>query len=293
MLVDARVPVADLGEARRHRREREVRGLAGVDLVPGQRRRHARVRRRPHRVGARHRAVLRVLVVVEEHAVALFLPPLARGQSRARAARPRAPAPAPPGAPRRTSSAARCARRRACRASPTSSASRRGRSRRAWRCTTPRDLADLAPRDARHRIEIDAQLVGMIEIVGAHRMRVQLEAGEVGHPRERRGIARHDFLRGAAGRKAQRDDLDPRRAATAARASDRRTRRRCRSDSARARWAVRRRRAARRPPRRGSSARDRASCSPAAETAPCADSRSRPRGRRRSGALVRCRSAWI
>ena len=46
-----------------------------------------------------------------------------------------------------------------------------------------RDLADLRPLDAGHRIEIDAQLVGMIEIVGAHRMRMQLEAGEVRHPR--------------------------------------------------------------------------------------------------------------
>ena len=34
-------------------REREVRGIARRHLVPGQRHRHARVRRRPHRVGAR------------------------------------------------------------------------------------------------------------------------------------------------------------------------------------------------------------------------------------------------
>ena len=72
-------------------------------------------------------------------------------------------------------------------------------------------------------------------------------------------------------------------------ASDRRIRQRCHWDSARARWAGHRRRAA--PPRRppGSSARGRASCIPAPETAPCADSRSRfpglrpGRPRRRSG----------
>ena len=104
------------------------------------------------------------------------------------------------------------------------------------------DLADLRPLDAGHRIEIDAQFVGMIEIVGAHRMRVQLEAGEVRHPGERGGIARHDFLRAAAGREAQRHDVDPRRAATSARASGRRTRRRCRWDSGRARSAARPRR---------------------------------------------------
>ena len=133
-------------EPRRHRRQREVGGLAVVDLVPGQRRRHARVGRRPHRVGAGDRAVLRVLVVVEEHAVALFLPPLARRQIAARAARPRAPARAPRGAPRRTSSAARCARRCACRASPTSSASRPGRGRRAWRAPRARRRGSAATR---------------------------------------------------------------------------------------------------------------------------------------------------
>ena len=35
MPVDARMPVADLGEARRHRGEREVARVADVDLVPG------------------------------------------------------------------------------------------------------------------------------------------------------------------------------------------------------------------------------------------------------------------
>ena len=54
------------------------------------------------------------------------------------------------------------------------------------------------PLDPRHRIEINAELVRMIEIVGAHRMRVKLEAGEVGHPHERRRVAGHDLLRAAA-----------------------------------------------------------------------------------------------
>ncbi len=41
-------------------------------------------------------------------------------------------------------------------------------------------------------------------------MRVQFEAGKVRHPRERRGVARHDFFRGPAGGKFQRDDFNPR-----------------------------------------------------------------------------------
>ncbi len=44
------------------------------------------------------------------------------------------------------------------------------------------DLADLTPPDSRYWIQIDAELIGMIEILGAHRVRVQLEAGQVGHP---------------------------------------------------------------------------------------------------------------
>ena len=54
--------------------------------------------------------------------------------------------------------------------------------------------ADLGPLHARHRIEVDAQLVGMLEVLGAHRVRVQLQAGEVREPGERRGVARHDLL---------------------------------------------------------------------------------------------------
>src|SRR5207248_10125844 len=58
------------------------------------------------------------------------------------------------------------------------------------------DLLQLWPLDAWNRIEGHTQFVGMIEIVRAHGMRMELEAGEVGHPRERGGIARHDFLGG-------------------------------------------------------------------------------------------------
>ena len=70
-------------------------------------------------------------------------------------------------------------------------------------------LEDLAPGDAGDGIEIDAQFVGMVEVFGAHRMWVQLETGHVGHPRERGGVPRHEFVGAAARRKAQRDDLGP------------------------------------------------------------------------------------
>jgi hypothetical protein len=79
-IVDARVPVADVGEARRHRREGEVPRIAALDLLPRERGGNARVGLRTHRVGGGDGPVLRVLVVVEEDAVPLFLPPLAGGE---------------------------------------------------------------------------------------------------------------------------------------------------------------------------------------------------------------------
>ena len=72
-----------------------------------------------------------------------------------------------------------------------------------------RDVAQLGPPNARHRIEVHAQFVRMIEILRAYRMRVQLEAGEIGHPQERGRIARNDFFSAPARRKTERDDFDP------------------------------------------------------------------------------------
>ena len=71
------------------------------------------------------------------------------------------------------------------------------------------DLANLFPLDAGHGIEIDAQLVGMIQIAGTDRMRMELEAGEVGHPHERGGVARYDFFGGPARWETERDHLYP------------------------------------------------------------------------------------
>jgi hypothetical protein len=72
------------------------------------------------------------------------------------------------------------------------------------------DLAYLRPRDPWHRIQIHAQFVRMFQIIGAHRMRMQLEAREIRHPGERCGIARHHLFRTAAGGKTQGYHFDPR-----------------------------------------------------------------------------------
>src|SRR5688572_18466365 len=76
------MPVAELLEARGHAGEREIARVAAVDLIPRKRRRDARLRGRTHRVRGSDGAILCVLVVVDEDAVALFLPPLARGELR-------------------------------------------------------------------------------------------------------------------------------------------------------------------------------------------------------------------
>src|SRR5689334_6349927 len=78
MLVNIGVSITDPRESLWHRRQGDGVRVAVANLVPRQRRRHARVRLWPYRVGARNRTILGVLVVIEEHAVALFFPPLAR-----------------------------------------------------------------------------------------------------------------------------------------------------------------------------------------------------------------------
>ena len=72
-----------------------------------------------------------------------------------------------------------------------------------------RDCANVRKRHPAHRIEIDAQLIGVIEILGANRVRMKLEAGKICHPHERRRVARDNFFGNTARRKAQRDDIDP------------------------------------------------------------------------------------
>jgi hypothetical protein len=57
-----------------------------------------------------------------------------------------------------------------------------------------RHPANIRKRYAWDRVEIDAQLIGMIEIFRANRMRVKLEAREVRHPDQRGRVARNDFF---------------------------------------------------------------------------------------------------
>src|SRR6478672_11850647 len=80
MPIDVGMTITDLAVALRHGHQVEILWLAFTDFVPAQRRRHPGIRLRPDRVRAGDRAVLCILVVVEEHAVPFFLPPFAGGE---------------------------------------------------------------------------------------------------------------------------------------------------------------------------------------------------------------------
>src|SRR4029079_19358253 len=72
VLVDRRMRISDPVVSRGHGREREIRRIALADLIPGQRCRYARVGSGSHGVRGSDGAILGVLVVVDEHTVALF-----------------------------------------------------------------------------------------------------------------------------------------------------------------------------------------------------------------------------
>src|SRR5580704_12748586 len=76
-IVDALVQVAELGEPAGLGGDRELPGVDVVDLVPGDRRGDGRLRHAAHRVGAGHRVVSGVLVVVDEQhgGIAVLSPP--------------------------------------------------------------------------------------------------------------------------------------------------------------------------------------------------------------------------
>ena len=208
MLVDLRVAVPDGGETTRHGPQGEVLRPAFVQLLPGERRRDPCVGPGAHRVGAGHRAILGVLVVVEEDAVAFLLPPLAGRQAWS-------PPLDFPGECQRGASHLRerpagvethvdvdAPRARGLRPAHEAEVGQRPSDH-------PHHRLELRPLDARDGIEVDPELIGMLELFRAYGMRMELEAAEVRHPGQRRRVARHHLFGDAAGREAKGDDLDP------------------------------------------------------------------------------------
>lgn len=51
-----------------------------------------------------------------------------------------------------------------------------------------RDLDDPPPLDPGHRVQVDPQFIGMIEVGGKHRMRIEVDAAEIDHPGQSGGV---------------------------------------------------------------------------------------------------------
>ena len=207
-LVHLRPRVADRCEPRRDGADGVVRRIAGGHFRPGQRRGYPGVRDRADGIGGSDRAVLGVLVVVHEDAVPLFLPPLGRGQLGC----------PPLDLPRHRDGGAAHLAELPARLDPgvDVDAARPGGLRPAGQPEIRQHIPghqghvpDLRPFDARHRVQVDPELVRVVQVVGAHRMRVQVDAAEVDHPRQRGLVGDHHLVRGAAGGEPELDGTDP------------------------------------------------------------------------------------
>src|SRR5918995_7441110 len=208
MLIYSLVAVAGLPKACRHRCQGEVVRLAAVYLIPAERCRDSCVRLWPDRVSRSHGSILGVLVVVHENSVAFLLPPFAGRNSRCPPLH--LPCQGEGGSthlvegPSALDSDVDVNSSGARGLGPANQPELLQRH-----LCDMRDLAHLCPRHTRHRVEVDPQLIGMLEIVRAYGMWMQFQARQVCQPHERRGVARHYLIRTPAGRKAKRDHLDP------------------------------------------------------------------------------------
>ena len=72
-----------------------------------------------------------------------------------------------------------------------------------------RHLDGLLPRDAGQRVEVDPQLVGAVEVLGEHRVRVEVDAAEVDHPGQPGGVPDDDLLGRGPRAVVQRHRVEP------------------------------------------------------------------------------------
>ena len=141
-----------------------------------------------------------------------------------------------------------------------------------------RGAAHRVPADARRRVEVHAQLVGMVEVAAARRPRVEVDHAEVDRPHEVRRVVGDELLGGAAGRERDRRRLQPlRHVLRHALLPDRLLHDPVDEALHHGRALAHVDRARRRRPR-GSTRRGRASSSRAAGSRPCPGSRAGPRG---------------
>src|SRR5579875_1882962 len=206
--VDVPMRVTPFSETPRHAKDGEIARLAVGYLMPIKRRGHASIGQRAHRIRRARGAILRVLVVIEEHAVALLLPPFGAGQRRGAALdfareRQRGPAHLVEGPARMNSHIDMHAARTAGLGPSLQSGLLQQRFH------FQRHQAHVGPGYPGARIEIDPQFVGMFKVAAAHGMGMQFEAPEIDDPRQTGGVVHHDFFRDTPGRKSQSDGSQP------------------------------------------------------------------------------------
>jgi len=184
----------------------KIGGIASGDFTPVQRSRHAGVGKGARSMRA-SRSILRVLVVVEEYAVPFLFPPL-RACKRWRAT---LDGPRQCEAARRTSlnvqrvgfARSHAFPRSAGLGQPVSPIS-------SSRAFTSNATVRTSSSPRRDRIEVDAQFVRMVQISGAHGMRMQLDTSQIDDPSETSGVVNDNLLCRAPRWKRQRHCSQPR-----------------------------------------------------------------------------------
>ena len=198
--------IAHFGEAGRHGGHGEVVGLHVGQLFPGQRCRHGRAGLRPHAVGRGDRPIARVLVVVDEDALAsLLLPPL-RGHLSGQA-----PLQFAPERDRRVADVGeRPPRLDAHVDVHAAAAGGLGEAGVAelveQRVCLGRDAHRVVEVGPRLRVEVDPQLVGVIDILAAHGPGMEGDGAHLRGPADDRQLGRTHLV-GVTARR----ELDPRR----------------------------------------------------------------------------------
>ena len=72
-----------------------------------------------------------------------------------------------------------------------------------------RDVDDLSPGHSGHRVQIDAQFVGMLEIVGEDGVRVEVDAAQIDRPGQSGRVMDDGLFGRGASRVTQFGDVDP------------------------------------------------------------------------------------
>lgn len=200
--------IAESGEACWYGKHREVGGLTVGDLLPREGCGDAGIGQRADGVGRTGGAILGVLVVVEEHAVAFLFPPFGTGQGGNAAFNGAGEGQG--GAAHVGKGPARLDAHVNVHAARAAGFGPAAQSHFLEECVHfEGDSADVGPSDTGAGIQVNSQFIGVVEIGRAYRVRVEFQAAEINDPGKAGGIVDDDFLGGAAGGKGESHRAEP------------------------------------------------------------------------------------